>query len=229
MSIRQKSGFSPLPGRDAFAACQAAGTFSRAAHGGFFAHCVSGGVLPALQAGSAICAPHSIYGFLHPPLLFLSAKEKEERRARCRRKRGQSRSVCSAILTGAERLFAKHRASCGLCPNGFRHRCAFASVLRHLRVQNLCLFARVMLSRSKAAISVKVSNRFQFPLWRIIRMCIFSLSAAAPWAKRYLLHEPNSKEKYISCCLTIYNQLSGSGAVGGAHAKELPNSTAFGN
>ena len=51
-----------------------------------FVHSV-GGVFPRCARGRE-CTPHSICGFMHPPLLFLSAKEKEERRARCRRKRG---------------------------------------------------------------------------------------------------------------------------------------------
>lgn len=53
MSIRQKSGFSPLPGRDAFAACQAAGTFFRPFHGRRIFSCCA--------RGCAICAPHFFF------------------------------------------------------------------------------------------------------------------------------------------------------------------------
>ena len=55
----------------------------------------SGGRFPALRAGAA---------FLHPPLLFLSAKEKEERPAGVEEKEGPLLSVCRASPVGAENL-----------------------------------------------------------------------------------------------------------------------------
>ena len=53
---------------------------------------------------------------MQPPLLFLSAKEKEERPAGVEEKEGFSRSVCAATPTGAERLFVIHCSFCGLRP-----------------------------------------------------------------------------------------------------------------
>ena len=125
---------------------------------------------------------------LQPPLLFLSAKEKEERPAGVEEKEGffafglySNSNRCSVSFVHFPLLLrAPPERCCGrekLCVYPLAPEWA-----EPLRV------AKAMLSRSKATISVKVSNRFQFPLWRIIRMCIFSLSAAAPWAKQYLPH-----------------------------------------
>ena len=142
-------------------------SFSPAARAGrFFAHCVSGNIL-------------------QPPLLFLSAKEKEERPAGVEEKEGIPHSVCIATPTGAVRLFAKHCFSCGLRPKATAAGKSRASILWHLSGQNLCVFARAIPSRSKAALSSKVSYHFKFQLWSIFRRRLLSLSAAAPLAKQY--------------------------------------------
>ena len=69
------------------------------------------GIFPALRAGTSPlesggndCAPHSLYGFLQPPHLFLSAKEKEERPAGVEEKEGRLLSVCGSSPVGAENL-----------------------------------------------------------------------------------------------------------------------------
>ena len=140
--------------------------------------CCARGLFRSLRERERFCSP----------LFFFSLPEKEERPAGVEEKEGFSLSVCPATPTGAVRLFAKHCFSCGLRPKAAAAKRRCTSILWHLSRQSLCVFARAMLSKRKAAMSVKVSNHFQFPLWRIIRMCIFSLSAAAPWAKQYLPH-----------------------------------------
>ena len=146
---------------------RAAWGFFRAAHGGFFAHCVSGGV----------CSP----------LFFFSAR-KRRAPCGCRRKRGLCTFGLPSNSNRCSASFVKYSFSCGLCPKAAAVEKSDTSIVWHLSGWTLCVFARTTLSKRKAAMSVKVSNHFQFPLWRIIRMCIFSLSAAAPWAKQYFPH-----------------------------------------
>ena len=139
----------------------------------FFAHCVSGDVfLPAARGGR----------FFAPPSSF-SLPEKEERRARCRRKRGQSAFGLHHNSDRCSVSFVKYSFSCGLRPKAAAAVKSRASILWHLSGQNLCVCAKAMLSKRKAAMSVKVLRRSKFPLWRIFRTRASSLSAAAPLIK----------------------------------------------
>ena len=76
---------------------------------------------------------------MQPPLLFLSAKEKEERPAGVEEKEGFAPSCCPAPPTGAEHLSCTFHFSCGLCPKDAAAGKSCASILWHLsgRIQYL--------------------------------------------------------------------------------------------
>ena len=134
-------------------------------------------------------------------------------------KEGLPHSACSALPTGAVRLFVKRCFSCGLRPKGAAAGKNYAPNVRHLSEQNLCVYAKAMLSRSKAALSAKGYNSFEFLLWRAFCMRIYSLSAAAPLARQYLLHPLSGGSVDVSAnlkavtavqsCVSIVWHLSG--------------------
>ena len=152
--------------------------------------------MPAARAGRFACLageecdmrpPFSIRLFAAPSSFSL-CERKRRAPCGCRRKRGLFAFGLPSNSNRCSASFVKYSFSCGLCPKAAAVEKSDTSIVWHLSGWTLCVCARAMLSRSKATLSVKVSNRFQFPLWRVFRMCIFSLSAAAPWAKQYLPH-----------------------------------------
>ena len=117
---------------------------------------------------------------MHPTFLFLCQKKKRAVHG-VEEKEGFSPSCCPAPPTGAEHLSCTFHFSCGLRPKAVGAGKHCAPIVWHLSGRNLFVFAKAMHSRSKAALSAKVSRHSKFPLWRIFRMRLCSFSAAAPW------------------------------------------------
>ena len=174
-------------------------------------------LFPALQAENEFSVLRTGMRFAAPSSFPLP--EKEERPAGVEEKEGLPHSACSALPTGAVRLFVKRCFSCGLRPKGAAAGKNYAPNVRHLSEQNLCVYAKAMLSRSKAALPAKGSNSFEFLLWRAFCMRIYSLSAAAPLARQYLLHPLSGGSVDVSAnlkavtavqsCVSIVWHLSG--------------------
>ena len=142
--------------------------FSKAV-GSFFACCAGGALLPTPWAGHD-CTP----------LFFFSLRKKKKSAVHgVEEKESLPRSVCPTTPTGAEHLSCTFHFSCGLRPKAVGAGKHCAPIVWHLSGQNLFVFTREMLSKSKAAMSAKVSRHSKFPLWRIFRMRLCSLSAAA--------------------------------------------------
>ena len=156
---------------------KAAEDFPRCARGMLFCSPLFFFSLRKKKAFFARCAGGSANA---PPSSFSPAEKKKSAVHGVEEKEGFAHSVCIAPPTGAERLFVKYSFSCGLRPKAAATEKSRSSIVRHLSGQNLCVFARAMLSASKAALSAKVYNSFKFLLWHVFRMRLFSLSAATP-------------------------------------------------
>ena len=186
---------------------------------------------PATQAGAIFAPPISFFSketkrFCTPLFFFSLRKKKKSVVHGVEEKEGLLLSVCRANPVGAERLFVKPCFSCGLRPKAAAAEKSCAPILWHLSGQNLCVYAKAMLSERKAALSLKVSTCFKFRLWHIFRMRIF-FSFRCRFAGKMTFvarTERHGKTAFLRC-LTMYCPLSGSGAVGETHAKAFPNCT----
>ena len=156
-----------------------------------FVHSV-GGVFPRCARGRE-CTPHSICGFMHPPLLFLSAKEKEERRARCRRKRGP---FAFGLHSNPDRCRASFRKALLLLRAPPESRCGRETMCFYPSAPKWAEPLRFRKGNAfdKQGCPVgKVFRYSKFPLWRAFRMRLLSLSAATPLVKQYLLRKLNGR------------------------------------